>query len=177
MAAANPEGPDPSVQLALFEEPSDEANKLPSPQADDSASLLTATCTFCGRPVDPKSDTTYAEVRSWVYGAKKDHAVLRQYTGLHADSRCISLLRSGHHPSQRTLDETACDPQVADRLTEALATDRSFSWLRGFAEGMAGDDSDSTGATDPDDYLDGYAEGEQHRDFTIKAPFTNPTTF
>ena len=171
------EDEDPSVQLALFEEPSDEAHQLSSPQADDSASLLTTTCSFCGKPVDPKSDTTYAEVRSWVYGAKKDHAVLRQYTGSFADSHCISLLRSGHHPSQKTLDETATEAPVADRLTQALATDRSFSWLRGFAEGMAGDDSDPTGATDPEDYLDGYADGEQHRDFTIKAPVTDPTTF
>ena len=177
MAAANPEGPDPSFQLALFEEPSDEANKLPSPQADDSASLLTATCTFCGRPVDPKSDTTYAEVRSWVYGAKKDHAVLRQYTGLYADSNCISLLRSGHHPSQRTLDETANDPPVADTLNETLATDRSPEWLAGFSAGISGTRVDHTAILESEDYLDGYTEGEQHRDFSVEAPVTDPTTF
>lgn len=174
MAAADSKGTDPSIQLALFEEPSDEANKLPSPQADNSASLFTATCSFCGRPVDPKSDTTYAEVRSWVYGAKKDHAVLRQYTGLYADGNCISLLRSGHHPSQRTLDETADDPPVADLLNETLATDRSPEWLEGFADGVAGK---SSRVTDSEDYEDGFLEGQEHQDFSIEAPVTDPTTF
>lgn len=166
---------EPSVQLALFEEPSDEAHTLPSPHADDSASLLTTTCAFCGKPVDPKSDTTHAEVRSWVYGAKKDHAVLRQYTGLYADSNCISLLRSGHHPSQKTLNETAEESPVADRLTKALATDRSPEWLEGFADGIAGKNSLMT---DSEDYEDGFLEGQQHRDFEkTEAPITEPTTF
>ena len=165
----------PTAQLALFEEPSDEAHKLSSPHTDDSASLLTATCSFCGRPVDPKSDTTYAEVRSWVYGAKKDHAILRQYTGLYADSHCISLLRSGHHPSQKTLDETAEEPAVTNRLDEALATDRSPEWLLGFGHGVSGHSADFP---DDADYQDGYLEGDQHRDFgRAQVPITEPTTF
>ncbi len=166
---------DPSVQLALFEEPSDEAHQLSSPHADDSASLLTATCAFCGRPVDPKSDTTHAEVRSWVYGAKKDHAVLRDYTGRYADSHCISLLRSGHHPSQKTLDETIREPDIADRLTQTLGTDRSAEWLEGFADAIAGK---TRAVVDSDDYYDGFTEGEMHRSYgRVSIPITDPTTF
>jgi hypothetical protein len=175
MAAANFEGLDPPVQQALFEEQNDEAHQLPSPHADNSASLFTITCSFCGKPVDPESDTTYAEVRSWIHGAKKDRAVLRKYTGLYADSHCISLLRSGHHPSQKTLDETAEDSPVADRLNEALATDRHPEWLEGFADGIAGK---SSRITDSEEYEDGYLEGEGHRDFgKVSVPITEPTTF
>lgn len=176
MTSAEPTSSEgPSVQLVLFEEPSDEANKLASPHADDSASLLTATCSFCGRPVDPKSDTTYAEVRSWVYGAKKDHAVLRQYTGLHADSHCISLLRAGHHPSQKTLDESIHEPDFADRLTQTLGTDRSPEWLEGFTDAIAGK---TRAVVDSDDYYEGFFEGEGHRSFgRVSVPITDPTTF
>lgn len=176
MTSAKSNSPEePSVQLALFEEPSDEAHTLSSPHADDSASLLTTTCTFCGKPVDPRSDTTHAEVRSWVYGAKKDHAVLRQYTGLYADGNCIALLRSGHHPSQKTLNETAEESPVADRLTETLATDRSSEWLEGFTDAIAGKNSRMT---DNEDYEDGFIEGQGHRSYgRADVPITEPTTF
>lgn len=146
-----------SEQLALFEEPANESNLSASSDSDDQASLLTATCNFCGRPVDPKHESTYAEVRTWVHGPKKDSSVLRQYTGLYADSGCVALLRAGHHPMQKTLDETNAEPAISDRITHTLATDRSPEWLRGFTAGNSGAGHDSA-EKDPD-FLEGFEEG------------------
>lgn len=153
-----------SEQTALFEEPANESDKIRPLEQDDQASLLTTTCHFCGRPVDPKHESTYAEVRTWVHGAKKDSSVLRSYTGLYADSGCIAMLRAGHHPMQKTLEETLAEPAQSDRRFEALATDRSFEWLRGFADGLSGSPSDDLIA-EMDDYKEGFLEGEAHRDF------------
>lgn len=155
---------DASEQTALFEETANESDKVRSPGENDQAILLTTTCHFCGRPVDPKHESTYAEVRTWVHGAKKDSSVLRSYTGLYADSGCIAMLRAGHHPMQKTLEETLAEPAVSDRRFEALATDRSFEWLRGFTDGLSGSQTDDL-ISQLDDYKEGYIEGEAHRDF------------
>ena len=146
----------PSEQLPLFEEPPrDEADKLSSPRSDDST-LPRATCFFCGRHVDPKSDTTYAEVRSWISGPKKDSAVLRQYTGRYADNDCISLLRAGMHPSQKTLEETAdATPSAAFAEFELFPT-RSPEWEAGFQDGFSGSDPR---LNQNDEYSEGYSDG------------------
>lgn len=149
----------PSVQLPLFEEPSDEAHVLSS-ASEDNTVLPAAQCYFCGRGVDPRSDSTYAEVRSWVSGPKKDSAVLRQYTGLYADSDCISLLRAGMHPSQKTLEETSSADPTSERAEFELAPDRSDNWQKGFRDGVIGTRSD----IEEEDYYEGYSEGQAARD-------------
>ncbi len=159
-----------SKQSALFEEPANESNVLPSSNADDQAGLLTTTCSFCGRPVDPKHESTYAEIRTWVHGAKKDSSVLRQYTGLYADSGCIAMLRAGHHPMQKTLEETINEDPVSDRVTNSLATDRSPDFLKGFSLGVAGARHDNLDS-ESFDFQDGYEEG--HSAFIMKMSSTH----
>lgn len=149
----------PSVQLPLFEEPPrDEADKLSSPRSDNPV-LPASTCTFCGRTVDPKSDTTYAEVRSWVSGPKKDSAVLRDYTGLYADGDCISLLRSGLHPTQKTLEETANAAPVSETAEYTLVPERSENWHRGYLDGLH---DNNLGLSEDEDYNQGFLEGQIH---------------
>lgn len=151
----------PSVELPLFEEPPvDETHKLSSPRPDDSTLSCAAVCHFCGKGVDPKSDTTYAEVRSWVSGPKKDSAVLRQYTGLYADGGCISLLRSGLHPLQKTLEETVGQKPVSELVVTPLVTDRSDQWNEGFSDGFDGKGF----RIDGEDYVDGYEAGKEQRE-------------
>lgn len=154
----------PSVELPLFEEPQiDEAHELSSPRTDDSTPSDSTVCHFCRRPVDPKSASTYAEVRSWISGPKKDSAVLRQYTGLYADSECISLLRSGLHPLQKTLEETAQQKPVSELVIAPLATDRSEQWNKGFADGFAGKSAAMNDEEYEEGYFAGILAGSEHR--------------
>lgn len=95
---------------------------------------------------------------------------MREYTGVYADSDCINLLRSGLHPSQKTLDETASAEPTSETIGELLIVSRSTHWLEGFSDGLNGR-SAGVRANDDDDteYTDGFVAGVE-----CKEKYTTP---
>src|SRR3954469_3062673 len=90
----------PTEEVPLFESPAtggQDAKDL-SRESGGDVTVGQHYCSICLRRVSMDDPTTYLEVRAWVRGAKKDSAVLRQYTGLVACGDCIAKLRAGVSP-------------------------------------------------------------------------------
>jgi hypothetical protein len=84
--------------------------------------------------------TTYLEVRAWVRGAKKDSAVLRQYTGRIACGDCIAKLRAGISPHAQDFEAALDAPAFPAPVNPngAIFTDVSRDYRTGHDDGYAG---------------------------------------
>jgi hypothetical protein len=163
-----------SQQLALDivggENDSKANDKSEKSESDKPQSGGASTCTHCGRGINPDDESTFKEIRSWVYGAKKDSAVLRTYTGRQACSDCISNLRSGIAPDQPNLN-ALLDATPEERTTESIYTDRSPAYIAGFAAGIAGKVKNTRSTTNlaKKEYMEGFEDGRSKRD-DVKNP-------
>jgi ribosome modulation factor len=120
------------------------------------------------RRISLDDSTTYLEVRAWVRGAKKDSAVLRQYTGDIACGDCIAKLRSGVSPHAQDF-ETALDAPAAPAPVQhdgAIFTDTSTAYRTGFADGYAGRPSEPEKyiLVSREEYRNGWVDGRNEAD-------------
>jgi hypothetical protein len=171
---SDPEEGSQSQQLALDipggENDSKSNDKPEKYESDKPQSGGASTCTYCGRGVNPDDESTFKEIRSWVYGVKKDSAVLRTYTGRQACSDCISNLRSGIAPDQPNLN-ALLDATPEKRTTESIYTDRSPAYIAGFAAGIAGKVKNTRSTTNlaKKEYMEGFEDGRAKRE-DVKDP-------
>jgi hypothetical protein len=123
-----------------------------------------ASCEFCKTRLDLSDEKTHHEVISWVYGKKRDSAVLRQYTGKVACEPCIRVLKTGVDPRERTALELVDDASVSMTIGDnTLFTDRSPVYAHGFTAGLAGNpDGLDPEMMDPN-WKEGFVAGQEQR--------------
>jgi hypothetical protein len=155
-------------QIQLFDKGVlDGSTNLASQDGTGDAERSGIRCSFCGTKVDPKDKSTYAEIRSYVHGEKKDSAVLRNYTGRYAHEACVNNLKSGIAPDQPNLN-SAMDSSIEQPEDQDLPTDQSESYIKGYKDGFEDTYNNDPALSgnqriDPEEYETGYIAGETAR--------------
>jgi hypothetical protein len=155
----------PTEEVPLFESPATggQDEKDLSRESGGNVTVGQHHCSICFRRVSMDDPTTYLEVRAWVRGAKKDSAVLRQYTGLVACGDCIAKLRAGVSPHAQDF-EAALDAPAFPALVDpnaAIFTDVSPDYRTGHDDGYAGRPSEPGKyiLDSMDEYRNGWVDG------------------
>lgn len=153
---------DESQQTDLFPEVPSEPNGTPEETTDTKECNGVDDCAICTERVDRDDDTTYHEILSWVRGAKKDAATMREYTGRVAHGPCVSRLVAGIAPSQKSLEEVLDEAPTPSTEGDPDFLSESSDYHQGYADGIA-DVGITKGYETSGDYIRAYWKGCSQR--------------